>query len=129
MSFYGGKLRLFFQFFVSRHYDDKVAEVKQGFWNCPCVPMRERSIFVLFFYFQGFSMVNLSYFDLILCPKMNRKECHCMLFLTKENDFAGEEQVLFLYFFFIIIGIFFQLENSRCFFFFFFFFTLSVYHN
>jgi ferredoxin-thioredoxin reductase catalytic subunit len=25
-----------------RHYDDKVAEVQQGFWNCPCVPMRER---------------------------------------------------------------------------------------
>jgi ferredoxin-thioredoxin reductase catalytic chain len=45
-----------------RHYDDKVAEVQQGFWNCPCVPMRER------------------------------KECHCMLFLTPENDFAGEDQ-------------------------------------
>ncbi|KAK8918257.1 hypothetical protein KSP39_PZI021090 [Platanthera zijinensis] len=25
-----------------RHYDDKAAEVAQGFWNCPCVPMRER---------------------------------------------------------------------------------------
>lgn len=25
-----------------RHYDDKEAEAKQGFWNCPCVPMRER---------------------------------------------------------------------------------------
>lgn len=25
-----------------RHYDDKTAEVQQGFWNCPCVPMRER---------------------------------------------------------------------------------------
>ncbi|KAH9327022.1 hypothetical protein KI387_007200, partial [Taxus chinensis] len=24
-----------------RHYDDKVAEAQQGFWNCPCVPMRE----------------------------------------------------------------------------------------
>ncbi|XP_024371741.1 ferredoxin-thioredoxin reductase catalytic chain, chloroplastic [Physcomitrium patens] len=45
-----------------RHYDDKEAEAKQGFWNCPCVPMRER------------------------------KECHCMLFLTPENDFAGDEQ-------------------------------------
>jgi ferredoxin-thioredoxin reductase catalytic chain len=44
-----------------RHYDDKPAEVANGFWNCPCVPMRER------------------------------KECHCMLFLTKDNDFAGEE--------------------------------------
>jgi len=45
-----------------RHYDDKEAEVASGFWNCPCVPMRER------------------------------KECHCMLFLTDDNDFAGEEQ-------------------------------------
>ncbi|KAL8166781.1 hypothetical protein V2J09_008280 [Rumex salicifolius] len=46
-----------------RHYDDKAAEATQGFWNCPCVPMRER------------------------------KECHCMLFLTPENDFAGKEQL------------------------------------
>lgn len=45
-----------------RHYDDKVAEAKQGFWNCPCVPMRER------------------------------KECHCMLFLTEDNDFAGDDR-------------------------------------
>ncbi|KAL5650904.1 hypothetical protein ACJX0J_036362, partial [Zea mays] len=45
-----------------RHYDDKAAEVAQGFWNCPCVPMRER------------------------------KECHCMLFLTPDNDFAGKDQ-------------------------------------
>lgn len=45
-----------------RHYEDKEAEVKAAYWNCPCVPMRER------------------------------KECHCMLFLTSDNDFAGEEQ-------------------------------------
>jgi ferredoxin-thioredoxin reductase catalytic chain len=45
-----------------RHYEDKEAEVKNTFWNCPCVPMRER------------------------------KECHCMLFLTPDNDFAGEQQ-------------------------------------
>ncbi|NES95980.1 MAG: ferredoxin--nitrite reductase [Desertifilum sp. SIO1I2] len=45
-----------------RHYDDKAAEVEAAFWNCPCVPMRER------------------------------KECHCMLFLTPENDFAGKSQ-------------------------------------
>ncbi len=45
-----------------RHYEDKVAEAKQAFWNCPCVPMRER------------------------------KECHCMLFLTPDNEFAGEKQ-------------------------------------
>ncbi|XP_057534654.1 ferredoxin-thioredoxin reductase catalytic chain, chloroplastic [Amaranthus tricolor] len=49
-----------------RHYDDKAAEANQGFWNCPCVPMRER------------------------------KECHCMLFLTPENDFAGKDQTISL---------------------------------
>ncbi|KAJ8461328.1 hypothetical protein OPV22_034254 [Ensete ventricosum] len=49
-----------------RHYDDKAAEVAQGFWNCPCVPMRER------------------------------KECHCMLFLNPDNDFAGKEQSITL---------------------------------
>ncbi|MGF1493025.1 MAG: ferredoxin thioredoxin reductase catalytic beta subunit [Microcoleaceae cyanobacterium] len=47
-----------------RHYEDKEAEVKNTYWNCPCVPMRER------------------------------KECHCMLFLTPENDFAGEQQTI-----------------------------------
>jgi len=45
-----------------RHYEDKEAEVKAAFWNCPCVPMRER------------------------------KECHCMLFITPDNEFSGEEQ-------------------------------------
>jgi len=44
-----------------RHYDDKEAEVAQGFWNCPCVPMRERN------------------------------ECHCMLFLTEDNPFRAED--------------------------------------
>ena len=45
-----------------RHYEDKEAEVKAAFWNCPCIPMRER------------------------------KECHCMLFLTSDNEFSGEMQ-------------------------------------
>ncbi|MBE9055687.1 ferredoxin-thioredoxin reductase catalytic domain-containing protein [Sphaerospermopsis sp. LEGE 08334] len=45
-----------------RHYEDKEAEVNAAYWNCPCVPMRER------------------------------KECHCMLFLTPENDFACTSQ-------------------------------------
>ncbi|MEM8641193.1 MAG: ferredoxin-thioredoxin reductase catalytic domain-containing protein [Cyanobacteria bacterium P01_G01_bin.54] len=45
-----------------RHYEDKEAEAKAAYWNCPCVPMRER------------------------------KECHCMLFLTPDNDFAGQQQ-------------------------------------
>lgn len=47
-----------------RFYEDKEAEVKAGYWNCPCVPMRER------------------------------KECHCMLFLTPDNDFAGSSQAI-----------------------------------
>lgn len=47
-----------------RHYEDKQAEAKDGYWNCPCVPMRERH------------------------------ECHCMLFLTPDNEFAGESQTL-----------------------------------
>ena len=46
-----------------RFYDDKEAEAKDGYWNCPCVPMRERH------------------------------ECHCMLFLTEDNMFVGEEKV------------------------------------
>ncbi|MGV2828363.1 ferredoxin-thioredoxin reductase catalytic domain-containing protein [Myxosarcina sp. GI1(2024)] len=45
-----------------RHYEDKEAEVKSTYWNCPCVPMQER------------------------------KECHCMLFLTPDNEFAGDRQ-------------------------------------
>jgi ferredoxin-thioredoxin reductase catalytic chain len=45
-----------------RHYEDKQAEAAAAYWNCPCVPMRER------------------------------KECHCMLFLLPDNDFAGELQ-------------------------------------
>ncbi|NEP00313.1 MAG: ferredoxin--nitrite reductase [Symploca sp. SIO2E9] len=47
-----------------RHYEDKEAEVKATYWNCPCIPMRER------------------------------KECHCMLFLTPDNDFAGDKQTI-----------------------------------
>lgn len=45
-----------------RHYDDKLIEVQNAYWNCPCVPMRER------------------------------KECHCMLFLKPGNEFAGNNQ-------------------------------------
>ena len=45
-----------------RHYEDKELEVRGAYWNCPCVPMRER------------------------------KECHCMLFLKPDNEFAGDSQ-------------------------------------
>nr|YP_009313034.1 Ferredoxin thioreductase subunit b [Dermonema virens]SCW21288.1 Ferredoxin thioreductase subunit b [Dermonema virens] len=47
-----------------RHYEDKPAEVQATYWNCPCVPMRER------------------------------KECHCMLFLLPSNEFAGDKQTI-----------------------------------
>nr|YP_009394489.1 ferredoxin thioreductase subunit b [Vertebrata thuyoides]ARW63051.1 ferredoxin thioreductase subunit b [Vertebrata thuyoides] len=47
-----------------RHYDDKDKEVSNAYWNCPCVPMRER------------------------------RECHCMLFLSQDSDFAGSNQLL-----------------------------------
>ena len=47
-----------------RHYEDKAVEVLNAYWNCPCVPMRER------------------------------KECHCMLFLKPDNEFAGKVQLI-----------------------------------
>ena len=49
-----------------RHYEDKHAEVQVAYWNCPCVPMRER------------------------------KECHCMLFLKPHNEFSGQNQQISL---------------------------------
>ncbi|KAL9259765.1 Ferredoxin-thioredoxin reductase catalytic chain, chloroplastic-like protein [Drosera capensis] len=63
-----------------RHYDDKAAEASQSFWNCPCVPMRERPVDV------SSSLVKLE--------RIYRKECHCMLFLTPDNDFAGTDQTI-----------------------------------
>jgi ferredoxin-thioredoxin reductase catalytic chain len=47
-----------------RYYDNKEEEISLAYWNCPCVPMRER------------------------------KECHCMLILTPENEFASKKQVI-----------------------------------
>lgn len=47
-----------------RFYDNKELEAKDGYWNCPCVPMRER------------------------------RECHCMLFLTDDNEFVGTEKII-----------------------------------
>ena len=47
-----------------RHYEDKSKEVANTYWNCPCVPMRER------------------------------KECHCMLFLDSKNEFASKQQTI-----------------------------------
>lgn len=45
-----------------RHYEDKEKEVLNTYWNCPCVPMRER------------------------------KECHCMLFLSEDSEFSGKNR-------------------------------------
>jgi ferredoxin-thioredoxin reductase catalytic chain len=42
-----------------RYYDNKEDEIQLAYWNCPCVPMRER------------------------------KECHCMLFLQPGNEFSS----------------------------------------
>lgn len=47
-----------------RYYEDKQIEVMNAYWNCPCVPMRERH------------------------------ECHCMLFLKPDNKYAGVNQVI-----------------------------------
>jgi ferredoxin-thioredoxin reductase catalytic chain len=47
-----------------RCYSNKDEEASFSYWNCPCVPMRER------------------------------KECHCMLFLTEENQFSSKSQNL-----------------------------------
>ena len=44
-----------------RYYDNRSDEINLAYWNCPCVPMRER------------------------------KECHCMLFLKPEDEFAIKE--------------------------------------
>ncbi|KAL6587492.1 hypothetical protein OROMI_000470 [Orobanche minor] len=96
-----------------RHYDDKASEAQQGFWNCPCVPMRERDgngpdldrILLIpdpdpFLLLRSRSVPDPS------DPKIQDpdpdpsdprvygsvKECHCMLFLTPDNDFAGPDQ-------------------------------------
>ena len=45
-----------------RYYDNKEDEISLAYWNCPCVPMRER------------------------------KQCHCMLFLTSDNEFSSKRQ-------------------------------------
>ncbi len=47
-----------------RYYDNKEDEISLSYWNCPCIPMRER------------------------------RECHCMLFLPSGNAFSSELQKL-----------------------------------
>ncbi len=94
-----------------RHYDDKEAEAAQGFWNCPCVPMRERKVI------RGAALC-----ERVVCTRTPPagcahgrqrappsrgtgitsvlgscsplQECHCMLFLTEDNAFVGTDQTI-----------------------------------
>jgi ferredoxin-thioredoxin reductase catalytic chain len=45
-----------------RYYEKKEDEITLAYWNCPCVPMRER------------------------------KECHCLLFLSQGDEFSSGYQ-------------------------------------
>ena len=73
-----------------RHYDDKKLEAEQGFWNCPCVPMRERKVQACFFVAACVRVTCR-----LLMP-WALQECHCMLFLTEDNDFRGEDNQITL---------------------------------
>lgn len=79
-----------------RHYDDKEAEAEQGYWNCPCVPMRERKVGggpVHYPCLRGYAC-SLSMGDVFFTNVMRgAQECHCMLFLEPGSDFAGDEKV------------------------------------
>ena len=75
-----------------RHYEDKEAEAKDGFWNCPCVPMRERH-----------DCHCMCIAPVLLPPRVGApcphtpgtprlsKACVRRLFLTEDNEFAGPE--------------------------------------
>jgi len=91
-----------------RHYDDKEAEVAQGFWNCPCVPMRERKEChcMLFLTYVLFCFV-LFCFVLFFASARVRREAalgdetrlttRCLFlyrFRREDNDFAGDEQTI-----------------------------------
>ncbi|KAF6173615.1 hypothetical protein GIB67_022974 [Kingdonia uniflora] len=63
------------------HYDDKATEANQGFWNCPCVPMRERLMFPLSNLAKGIlntieaypAQLNVNMWDVInVCNNLNR---------------------------------------------------------
>ena len=91
-----------------RHYDDKAAEAAQGFWNCPCVPMRERKVRARGWRVGGAGahqsgvvvVGNRHSAHRLRAPPLThthvRQECHCMLFLTEDNDFRGEDQSITL---------------------------------
>ena len=63
-----------------RNYVDKEAEAKSGYWNCPCVPMRE----------PVWKSTPSSGRRMDATHRRERHECHCMLFLPEEHGFAGD---------------------------------------
>ena len=73
-----------------RHYDDKPAEVANGFWNCPCVPMRERKECHWCAHARSAAPRRMR----ARRSSLTRPPRRSMLFLTKDNDFAGEEQAI-----------------------------------
>ena len=64
-----------------RNYVDKEAEAKSGYWNCPCVPMREPA------WKSNRSRTSRRW---RVPHRRERHECHCMLFLPEEHGFAGD---------------------------------------
>lgn len=85
-----------------RHYDDKVAEAQEGFWNCPCVPMRERKVRPsVAWRCEALPMHQSKACTLLRSlklhfPEQPPQECHCMLFLQEGTDFAGDLQAISL---------------------------------
>ncbi|KAE8805527.1 ferredoxin-thioredoxin reductase catalytic chain, chloroplastic [Hordeum vulgare] len=79
----------------TRHYDDKAAEAAQGFWNCPCVPMRERFLLTLgmktankFFFSGEISLDNIKVFDLSVVKRSDfvRYGLGCLERLADQGD-------------------------------------------
>ena len=73
-----------------RHYDDKQLEAEQGFWNCPCVPMRERKVSILMCALAAV-LIAISADRPQMVRMLCLQECHCMLFLTEDNSFRGDD--------------------------------------
>lgn len=91
-----------------RHYEDKEAEAKDGFWNCPCVPMRERhdchcmcvapaTPMLLPLLCSCHSHAPATLCGSVVPPHARHTEAEQgvragrRLFLTEDNEFRGEE--------------------------------------
>lgn len=83
-----------------RHYDDKAAEAGQGFWNCPCVPMRERYVYILHFNWKFF--IALSFILFSLCST-----CGCLF--NGQYQTINVLMILFCYY----INVFCFLEKKK----------------